>query len=295
MNIRSVIKVLLVLVENIFFSIFPNSRPIIEKYIFNPYQFNEKHLEYSKKQFDNFLKKVGGTDTIRGKKLLELGPGGSLGFGILALKNGASKYYAIDENSHSFFNKPEFDIYMQLIENEEIGKQIFIERADKKFSYNKNRIDFLEIGQTSLLPLPDDSIDVIYSCAVLEHVHDLDSLFSEMHRVLRKGGIMNHEIDLRDHIFSQKKLFFLLIPEKIFRFLFGKTGAYVNRKRASYYEKLVKKLNLEVLNITDTVLKNEKELKKYLKEFSLEDLKTQTINLTLKKDEIRDIRFYKTK
>jgi len=67
MCIKPIIKIPLVLLENIFFSIFPNSRPIIERYIYNPYQFNENHIEYSKKQFEEFVNKVGGITKFKDK------------------------------------------------------------------------------------------------------------------------------------------------------------------------------------------------------------------------------------
>ena len=44
----------------------------------------------------------------------------------------------------------------------------------------------------SHIPLPDQSVDVIYSSNVLEHVEDLETLTAEMRRVLRPGGVALH-------------------------------------------------------------------------------------------------------
>lgn len=38
------------------------------------------------------------------------------------------------------------------------------------------------------LPFADESFDLVYSCGVLHHTPHMDDLFSEAHRVLRKGG-----------------------------------------------------------------------------------------------------------
>jgi malonyl-CoA O-methyltransferase len=38
------------------------------------------------------------------------------------------------------------------------------------------------------LPLPEGAFDLVVSGLVLEHIHNLDSLFMEVHRVLRPGG-----------------------------------------------------------------------------------------------------------
>ncbi len=42
------------------------------------------------------------------------------------------------------------------------------------------------------IPLPDSSIDVIYSSNVLEHVEDLEKIFSEFKRILRSDGHCIH-------------------------------------------------------------------------------------------------------
>jgi SAM-dependent methyltransferase len=42
------------------------------------------------------------------------------------------------------------------------------------------------------LPLPDDSVDIIFSSNVLEHVENLPEVFSEFERVLKSDGIEIH-------------------------------------------------------------------------------------------------------
>lgn len=283
MKAKIFIKIPLVILENIVFSIFPKSRNIIEKYLYNPYFFNKEHVTYSESQFNEFYQKIGSVFKISNKTVLELGPGGSVGFGLLCIKNGAKKYFAIDEREHAFLTEKQFTLYKKLLKNNEhlIGN-CFTEK-DKKISYNKDKINFLEIGQMSKLPLPDESIDMIYSCAVLEHVHDLDFCFSEMSRVLRSGGIMNHQIDLRDHIFLQDSPWFLTISDSWFNKLFKNTGEYTNRKRLNYYIILAKKYNLNILNLEKQSFSSLTTNKKLSEIYSDEDLKISSINITLQK------------
>jgi len=47
-----------------------------------------------------------------------------------------------------------------------------------------------------------ESLDVVISNSVLEHVRDPLGLFRECHRVLVPGGIMLHQVDYRDHFFK---------------------------------------------------------------------------------------------
>jgi hypothetical protein len=108
--------------------------------------------------------------------------------------------------------------------------------------------------------------------------------FSEMKRVLKIGGTMNHEVDFRDHIFSQKSLWFLRIKEFWFKGLFGKTGGYVNRKRISYYQKLIKENDLSIIDLNKIILFSGSLPKKLIDTFSKEDLETLVINITMRKN-----------
>lgn len=279
MSIKPFIKVPLVLIENIVFSFFPSSRKIIEKIIFNPYSFGSDHLAYSQRQFSSFLLKVTPLE-IKDKVILELGPGGSIGFGLLALKAGAKEYCAIENGDHTRIDTRTFASYKKILENNhDLISKFFTH--DHRFKSKKIR--FIENDQIASYAIPNDSIDIIYSCAVLEHVHNLDLCFSEMTRVLKSGGIMNHQVDLRDHIFSQKSLWFLTMSNRIFRLLFSKTGEYVNRKRLSYYLQLIKKNNLQIVTIEKNTFFNGRLNKNLLKRYTEDDLRTLSINITLKK------------
>ena len=44
----------------------------------------------------------------------------------------------------------------------------------------------------SRIPFPDNTFDFIVSTSVVEHVEDLDAALSEMHRVLKPGGMSLH-------------------------------------------------------------------------------------------------------
>lgn len=59
-----------------------------------------------------------------------------------------------------------------------------IERGRKLFP----DFDFYEINDGDPLPLEDNSIDFVFSSEVIEHVYDTENAFSELNRVLKKGG-----------------------------------------------------------------------------------------------------------
>jgi SAM-dependent methyltransferase len=54
----------------------------------------------------------------------------------------------------------------------------------------------------TLKSLPDQSIDLVLSSSVLEHVSEPLGLFRELRRVLASSGVMLHIVDYRDHFFK---------------------------------------------------------------------------------------------
>lgn len=62
-----------------------------------------------------------------------------------------------------------------------------IERA--KQVYTDERLDF-KLSAVDSIPLEDNSVDVLISDSVFEHVSDPERIFSEIHRVLAPGGMV---------------------------------------------------------------------------------------------------------
>jgi 2-polyprenyl-3-methyl-5-hydroxy-6-metoxy-1,4-benzoquinol methylase len=62
-----------------------------------------------------------------------------------------------------------------------------IEHAKKR--YSKDNITFLT-GDCTNIPLDNDSIDVVISFEILEHVTEHDKMLTEIKRILRKDGIL---------------------------------------------------------------------------------------------------------
>lgn len=280
MNI--LIKLPALLGLNLLNSVYPGSEKIFERYVYNMYHFGSEQNQYSRSQFTSFINSLGKYGSLKNKTILEIGPGGSVGLGLLALKRGAKKYYAIDTGTHLAVKSRIYNEYSHLLGDKALLDKIFINN-NENYILNPQLVRFLDITQKSIYPLPDDSIDIIYSCAVLEHAHNLDLCFSEMSRVLKPGGTMNHIVDLRDHVFSQKSLYFLEIPEYWFRFFFGNTGSYVNRKRFSYYTRLFSLNNLEVVSMKTQFTYKGNISPKLLKIYKKHDLQLLAFNIVLRK------------
>lgn len=60
-------------------------------------------------------------------------------------------------------------------------------------------IDYRAPVAAPALPFEDGAFDVVYSVAAMEHIDDPRGAVAEMHRVLKRGGVAIHEIDLTHH------------------------------------------------------------------------------------------------
>ncbi len=240
-----------------------------EKNVFNPYEIDgNKHADYALMQLKNIASHI----NIAGKSILEIGPGGNYYLACFLLQNGAKKVFVIDNENHSFFSNQEIAIY----------KKLYPESISNNRTINQDKIVVINYGRHETIPLSDESIDVIYSNAVFEHVYTPKMLLKECQRVLKVGGKMMHQIDYRDHIFSQESLFFLEIPDLFFDFFFKNTGMWVNRLRHSQWVALFDTLNnLETIKIDKQT--SSLSLTKKQNQLTTEDIKTTSALFILKK------------
>jgi SAM-dependent methyltransferase len=108
-------------------------------------------------------------------------------------------------------------------------------------------VDFLEYdGQH--LPMKSDSVDLIVSKSVLEHVpgQAVPGLLSEMNRVLRPGGLIVHSVDLRDHMqisgdleTYEDWLDALRYNDRLFDAMFSRRSTFINRWRTPEWRQAI--------------------------------------------------------
>jgi SAM-dependent methyltransferase len=122
---------------------------------------------------------------------------------------------------------------------ERVGLMASASSLDRLFQ--STGIAYMAPGDAAHTALPDASVDLFYSYAVLEHVPDevVGALTEESRRVLKRDGVAFHAIGEHDHYVdfdgSISKVNFLQYPEWAWK-LFVKNGiSYHNRMREKQF------------------------------------------------------------
>jgi hypothetical protein len=161
---------------------------------------------------------------------LELGPGDSLVTGILANALGASEVYLVDVGSYATEELSYYRSFCQELKKRDFkvpdlsGVNSFLELQKQcRIKYKVNGLD-------DLRRIPSNSIDLIWSHSMLEHVRkrEFPALVSELRRIISDKGIVTHNADLKDHLGGA--LNNLRFSESIWESDFmAKSGFYTNR------------------------------------------------------------------
>ena len=163
---------------------------------------------------------------IGGKDVLEIGPGSSLWTIYLCRKHGAKSAVAID------------------------SRRYLIERNSPQDALAE--VTYLSPRNAEKTGLPPSSFDLIYSHAVLEHVHKPKLVLSEIWRLLRPGGYTSHQIDTRNHLDFSRPTEHLAIPELVWQMMTSNLSAYTNRYTIPMWKELFAGQGYEVLSAQET-------------------------------------------
>ena len=211
----------------------------------------EGSLSYIDAVFADYLT-YGGLDRadLAGARVLELGPGDSLGVAIRFVAAGADRVVAADRFVPYRDLDYEHQVYAALIERlpAEERERVASITAGKETNFDDVPLEFVPETPIEAAPsvLGTEEFDLIVSRAVLEHVHDLDTAFDSMDRLLRPAGTMIHKVDLRDHgLFTdggQNALTFLTIDDRVYRWMGEESAGLPNRRMIGWYERTLIRL-----------------------------------------------------
>ncbi len=250
--------------------------------------------EYCKKIWNNHKKsliKTGVSFPIR--SLGEIGPGDSLGVGFEALLEGTDSYVALDaiahadiSNNYQVFNDLK-ELYVQnnpegpddkkvnTIIDEVLGKV----KAPKYIKYS--------VPWWEEQVVEEESLDLIISNAVMEHVDDLQQTYKTMYKWLVPGGYCSHIIDYGAHEFSIDWYKHLYYNNMFWKFLLHGRKYSINRLSHSFQVEAMQKAGFEILLNERMKDKNVAERNKVNSRirslFSDEDLETSSGQIIARK------------
>jgi SAM-dependent methyltransferase len=143
-------------------------------------------------------------DILRGKNVVELGPGGDLGAGLSLLARGAGSYKALDANPLAFSAPDEaYHKLFELLRKEGLSfdtEDLIKELRGALFSGGSERMKYICRKDFDLLAaLGRDSADLVFSQAAFEHFDEPEKVISQLSETAKSGAVLVTEIDLKTH------------------------------------------------------------------------------------------------
>jgi SAM-dependent methyltransferase len=242
------------------------------------------------------LGRVHGQPLILPQIAAELGPGDSIGIGLAALLSGVQKYYALDLVRYSDLRKSlgvfdelvslfrsrapvpaddEFPLLFPKLERYEFPHRLLDSaRLDaalrpQRINEIKSSLERAESEDSMIMyqaPWSDPavirnhSIDLIYSHAVLEHVDDLPGVYEAMHRWLKPGGTMSHQIDFKCHGKADTWNGHWTYSDLGWKLVVGRRAYLLNRAPHSEHLRLLGESGFKILG--DTVIRTPSVLRR---------------------------------
>jgi len=196
----------------------------------------EEDIQHAMTVAENYLKVIpGGASHLKSKAVLELGPGINFGAALILSCFGARVIVSdpyLSPWDHIYH--PVF--YSGLMETLKMKEwDIDLSPLECILSVNRYPDDLITINTEAaenLRSIPDESIDIIVSAAVVEHLISPQRAFHHLARITRPFGLGFHWVDLRDHRDFSNPLEYLLLSDKEFKDMFDSChGESGNRYR----------------------------------------------------------------
>lgn len=181
--------------------------------------------------------------TVAGKRVLELGPGFTIGVPLLFAADGAGFVAGLDKFVRLQDGPYFVALYKRLRETLSAEQKVAFDHTillQPKLSLNPQFATYIDHKDLtdSIQQLGPGGFDMIVSNAVMEEIYDPTPDFYAQGELLRPGGVMVHRIDLRDYgMFSKygfHALEFLTVPDWIYPRMVEGSGQ-PNRRLIDYY------------------------------------------------------------
>jgi SAM-dependent methyltransferase len=158
--------------------------------------------EYAFTVFRTHLERTGFAQRREGFVFLELGPGDSLFSAMNAYAFGASASFLVDAGDFAIKDLEPYRGMADFLIAKRLPVPDMASTSSLKELLAACAAQYKTSGLSSLRSMPDKSVDLIWSQAVLEHVRrdEFLDVSQELRRIIRDNGACSHTVDLRDHL-----------------------------------------------------------------------------------------------
>jgi SAM-dependent methyltransferase len=210
----------------------------------------------------------GGEKFLKGKKVMEIGPGINFGSILTLACHGAE--VLVTDRFLTPWDPDYHPKFYALLKERLAGRWPGIDlsplqRIIATGQYPRESICAYTCSLENLSEVPAGSVDLVISNAVFEHLYDLRSAFAHLARITKPGGLGLHQVDFRDHRDYSRPLEYLLLSKKEFTILFGERhGECGNRFRPREMWQLFESAGFEVKEFRPDIFVEEEYLTEFL-------------------------------
>ena len=168
----------------------------------------QRAIDYDFSVVDHWLEiyreYTGQSSDLKGKTILELGPGADLGIGLTTLWKGARKYNSLDvHNLVESVPDQFYESLFQAMDNRqeqgavtitELRNQLNLTRAGKN-----EKLNYVCRSDFDIRAFKNEGVDLVFSQAAFEHFDDIDRAFAQLSETVKSGAVLVAEIDLNTH------------------------------------------------------------------------------------------------
>lgn len=243
--------------------------------------------EYAYQAFQKHFERVSESRPLAsGFVSLELGPGNSLFSALICRSFGGKETYMIDVDNFAIEDIESYKKMADYLQQQDLPTPQI--ESSQSFSDVMEACggSYLTSGLTSLKAIEDNSVDFIWSHAVLEHIRRSEFLeiMKETRRIIGDNGICSHTVDLKDHL--DQSLNNLRFNESFWESNFvDKSGIYTNRIRYSEMLDIFKEAGFEVksteVNQWQSLPVPRPELDKQFRDLSDDELRVSGFSVVL--------------
>ena len=207
-------------------------------------------MSYVLNVFNEHVSRAGLTGRLKGKTILELGPGDSIATALVAACYGA-RAILVDAGAFAMTDMAGYRKLVDLLDRSGLKPPDISAATTLEEMLVICDARYLTQGLESFSSIETGTVDLIFSQAVLEHVRKdefLDTM-RECFRVLTLEGAASHRVDLKDHLGGSANN--LRFSSKYWESdWMSSSGFYTNRIRFKEMLSIFKKagFNIEILN-----------------------------------------------